>query len=101
MRTSSIWKAAVVVLALTCSAVGMKAQDRDNDAGPNDCASLPNHAALKTALDAATATETSGLNNQMWATIVDRSGILRRGSRCAVAWEPRDLRAEGEYGKFV
>src|ERR1700722_2968454 len=89
MRTSSMWKAAAVVLALTCSAVGIEAQDRENDAGPNDCASLPGHAALKTALDAATAAETSGLNNQMWATIVDRDGIV-----CAVAFSGVDRGAQ-------
>ena len=37
--------------------------------------------ALKAALVAATSTETSGLNNQMWGTIVDRNGIV-----CAVAF---------------
>jgi hypothetical protein len=39
------------------------------------------YAALRAALVAATATETSGLNNQMWGTIVDRDGIV-----CAVAF---------------
>jgi len=47
----------------------------------NGCQSLPNFSALQTALEAATATETSGLNNQMWATIVDRDGVV-----CAVAF---------------
>lgn len=46
-----------------------------------DCSSLPDHTALQTALKAATMAETSGLNNQMWATIVDRDGIV-----CAVAF---------------
>src|SRR6266568_4773885 len=50
-------------------------------AASNGCDSLPNYGALKAALDAATATETSGLNNQMWATIVDRDGVV-----CAVAF---------------
>jgi uncharacterized protein GlcG (DUF336 family) len=45
------------------------------------CAGLPGHAALKAALVTATATETSGLNNHMWATIVNRDGIV-----CAVAF---------------
>jgi uncharacterized protein GlcG (DUF336 family) len=74
----------------------MKAQGRDNDAGPNDCASLPNHAALKTALDAATATETSGLNNQMWATIVDRDGIV-----CAVAFSGADRGAQWPGSRVI
>jgi uncharacterized protein GlcG (DUF336 family) len=51
-------------------------------AGPNDsCGALPNYRALKAALDAATSAEASGLNNQMWATIVDRDGVV-----CAVAF---------------
>src|ERR1700691_2152578 len=45
------------------------------------CSSLPGHAALKAALEAATVAETSGLNNQMWGTIVDRDGVV-----CAVAF---------------
>ena len=50
-------------------------------ASNNGCDSLPNFSALKTALAAATSTEASGLNNQMWATIVDRDGVV-----CAVAF---------------
>lgn len=49
--------------------------------GPNRCGSLPGHAALKQALEAAVATEASGLNFEMWATIVDRDGVV-----CAVAF---------------
>ncbi|HUA59646.1 MAG TPA: hypothetical protein VML19_12885 [Verrucomicrobiae bacterium] len=65
-------------MAFTCSVAGIKAQ---TVTGPNSCASLPGYNALKAALDSATATETSGLNNQMWATIVDRDGVV-----CAVAY---------------
>lgn len=74
---------------LQCAALGLTlfvslaAADggRDGDFTSNNCKSLPNYAALKTALVSATATETSGLNNHMWATIVDRDGIV-----CAVAF---------------
>jgi uncharacterized protein GlcG (DUF336 family) len=45
------------------------------------CVNLPSFSALKNALTAATATETSGLNNQMWATLVNRDGVV-----CAVAF---------------
>lgn len=45
------------------------------------CAALPGFAALKNALASATAAETSGLNNQMWATLVDRDGVV-----CALAF---------------
>ena len=62
--------------------VSVAAADDDRDHGEgNNCKSLPGFTALKTALATATAAETSGLNNHMWATIVDRDGIV-----CAVAF---------------
>lgn len=55
---------------------------QNNDAGSDSgCFSLPGYQALKTALSKALAAENSGLNNQMWATIVDRQGIV-----CGVAY---------------
>ena len=51
----------------------------------NTCSSLPHHGTLKAALDKATAEEKSGLNNHMWATIVDRDGVV-----CAVAFSGTD-----------
>lgn len=74
-------KAAAVCAAVLTSAAAAMAQQASFFQGPNGCGSLPGYAALKSALDAATATEVSGLNNQMWATIVDRDGIV-----CAVAF---------------
>jgi uncharacterized protein GlcG (DUF336 family) len=47
----------------------------------SDCADLPNYSQLKAALIAATSAEASGLNNQMWGTIVNRDGIV-----CAVVF---------------
>ena len=70
--------ASLAILILFTDGV-VKAAD-EKPAG-NGCKSLPNFSALKSALDAATATETSGLNNQMWATVVDRDGVV-----CAVAF---------------
>lgn len=50
--------------------------------GPGQgCSNLPSYAALQNAIATATAAETSGLNNQMWATIVNRDGVV-----CAVAF---------------
>jgi len=45
------------------------------------CVGLPSQAQLKAALVNAVAVETSGLNFQMWATLVDRDGVV-----CAVAF---------------
>jgi uncharacterized protein GlcG (DUF336 family) len=66
----------VLTLALICTAATVNAGN-----GNNACKGLPDYNALKAALVAATAAETSGLNNQMWATIVDRDGVV-----CAVAF---------------
>lgn len=60
----------VAVLALT----GLSAQAKD-------CDGLPDHAALKKALTGARQEANGGLNLDMWATLVDRSGKV-----CAVAF---------------
>jgi uncharacterized protein GlcG (DUF336 family) len=72
---------------LSCACLGLTllvctaAADDGNHGDSSNCRNLPSFSALKTALASATATETSGLNNNMWATIVDRDGIV-----CAVAF---------------
>jgi len=68
--------AATFVVALTSFAGAASAQT---------CATLPDYNTLKTALAQATKDETSGLNNHMWATIVDRDGVV-----CAVAFSGKD-----------
>src|SRR5690348_17169922 len=55
----------------------------------SSCAGLPDQATLRSALVSAVAAESSGLNNQMWATIVDRDGIV-----CAVAFSGADRGAQ-------
>ncbi|MGZ4789923.1 MAG: GlcG/HbpS family heme-binding protein [Terriglobales bacterium] len=62
-----------LLLLITFGSALLLAQDH--------CKGLPSYTALQAALTAATATETSGLNNQMWATIVDRDGVV-----CAIAF---------------
>ena len=52
-----------------------------NDQDSDSCRNLPSFSVLKSALASATAAETSGLNNQMWATLVNRDGVV-----CAVAF---------------
>ena len=74
-----ILRAAFFPVLLFC--ITTLAQAADEKSGGNDCKSLPAYSALKSALDAATSTETSGLNNQMWATIVDKDGVV-----CAIAF---------------
>ena len=60
------------------------------------CSNLPTFSALQTALTTATATETSGLNNQMWATIVDRDGYV-----CAVAFSGANRGAQWPGSRVI
>jgi uncharacterized protein GlcG (DUF336 family) len=86
-----IFKAATAVVSLACGAGAAHASD-----GGDGCNNLPNHRALQAALAAATATETSGLNNQMWATIVDRDGVV-----CAVAFSGVDRGAQWPGSRVI
>jgi len=100
MRRESIHRTACRIAAVVVAAVSMSASAYAQAAG---CASLPKYAELKAALAAATSAETSGLNNQMWGTIVDRDGTVcavaftGKSPRFAMARKPRHRRAEGQY----
>ena len=61
-----------------------------------DCASLPNWSTLQNALKQAVAVETSGLDFQMWATLVDRDGIV-----CAVAFSGSDRGAQWPGSRVI
>jgi uncharacterized protein GlcG (DUF336 family) len=64
-------------------AVGLGACSDDNNnnsngaVGPEGSANLPTHDQLKAALDKAQAEDNKGFGLDMWATVVDRSGIVR------------------------
>jgi uncharacterized protein GlcG (DUF336 family) len=66
------------------------------DAQANQCGSLPAWAQLKSALATATQAETSGLNNQMWATIVDRDGVV-----CAIAFSGNDRTSQWPGSRVI
>ncbi|PYQ05137.1 MAG: hypothetical protein DMF83_16260 [Acidobacteria bacterium] len=70
-----------------------KADEGGSRAG---CRGLPTQPQLKAALEAAVQTETSGLNNHMWATIVNRDGIV-----CAVAFSGTDRSAEWPGSRVI
>jgi uncharacterized protein GlcG (DUF336 family) len=61
-----------------------------------NCGALPTQPTLKLALDAAVAAEGSGFNLQMWATIVDRDGIV-----CAVAFSGGDRGAQWPGSRVI
>src|SRR5438067_4292053 len=72
--------AVILVVAVACALAASSATQNTDDQGFS-CSNLPNFSALRNAIASATATETSGLNNQMWATLVNRDGVV-----CAVAF---------------
>jgi Haem degrading protein HbpS-like len=72
------------------------AADGKHDKSSVKCAGLPSHDDLRAALLSATATETSGLNNQMWATVVNRDGIV-----CAVAFSGVDRGAQWPGSRVI
>lgn len=92
LRKRLLYQTAALTAALTCSMGLLRAQGL----GINNCRDLPNYSALKAALAAATSTETSGLNNQMWGTVVDRDGVV-----CAVAFTGVDRGAQWPGSRVI
>jgi uncharacterized protein GlcG (DUF336 family) len=64
--------------------------------GASACAGLPAQAALKSALITAVVTETSGLDFEMWATIVNRDGVV-----CAVAFSGADRQSQWPGSRVI
>jgi uncharacterized protein GlcG (DUF336 family) len=95
--TLRMWIVAAMLLLVPAKATS--AQNNDNDRG-NDrnetCRSLPDYATLKAALDAAVSAEVTGFNLHMWATIVDRDGIV-----CAVAFSGTDRGAQWPGSRVI
>ena len=102
-RTSSVLRVAALGVALLSGGwVLAQSEIRGTQAanppsnGRAGCQGLPNHAQLKAALEAAVAAETSGLNNHMWATIVNRDGLV-----CAVAFSGTHRAAQWPASRVI
>jgi uncharacterized protein GlcG (DUF336 family) len=91
--TSRGTRVALVCAALVVPGIAGAAQPQPKKPS---CQGLPGHAALKAALDGAVAAETSGLNNHMWATIVNRDGVV-----CAVAFSGVDRSAQWPGSRVI
>jgi uncharacterized protein GlcG (DUF336 family) len=83
-----------MAIAAACVVLGAAPAFADDDTTP--CAGMPNHAALKAALISAVTAETSGLNLNMWGTIVDRDGNV-----CAVAYSGGTRRAQWTGSRVI
>src|SRR5437867_3033586 len=87
--------AVILVVAVACALAASSATQNADDQGFS-CSNLPNFSALKNALAAATAAEASGLNNNMWATIVNRDGVV-----CAVAFSGANRGAQWPGSRVI
>jgi uncharacterized protein GlcG (DUF336 family) len=83
---------AAALVALASSLVGVTTAQAQS----NNCANLPDNPTLKAALVAAVSAEKSGLTNQMWATIVDRDGIV-----CQVAFSGTNRGAQWPGSRVI
>jgi uncharacterized protein GlcG (DUF336 family) len=86
----------LVGVSLGFSAKGTPQHSDDQGQQGPGCAGLAGFAALKNALATATAAEMSGLNNQMWATLVDRDGVV-----CAVAFSGMNRGAQWPGSRVI
>lgn len=84
---------ALAVVIATAAAV--RAQG-PNNAPRADCRDLPTHDQLKAALGLARAAANGGLNLDMWATIVNRDGVV-----CAVAFTGTDRGAQWPGSRVI
>jgi len=93
-------KTSAIAIGLACMLVGPAtawADKGDDDHRASDaCSSLPDYGQLKAALAAAVTAETTGLDLNMWATIVDRDGIV-----CAVAFSGSDRGAQWPGSRVI
>lgn len=76
---------ALVTSALLCAVSSAAVRADFDDDNTSDCRGLPQHGVLKAALMAARAEANGGFNLDMWATVVNRDGVV-----CAVAFTGQD-----------
>ena len=62
----------------------------------NSCKGLPNYEQLKSALKSAVVADATGFNLNMWATVVDRDGVV-----CAVAFSGADRGAQWPGSRVI
>src|SRR5258705_3248920 len=82
--------------ALVGAVLGVSVPAGADGGSGSACDGLPGRAELRAALSAATAAETSGLNNHMWATVVSRDGIV-----CEVACSGTDRSSQWPGSRVI
>lgn len=66
----------IATVALTATSMSAFAVNENQNGTANDCSALPTYAALTTALETAMNTSNGGLDFDMWATVVNRFGVV-------------------------
>ncbi len=92
LATGAFAQSKGTVIFGTGSSTGQDASQGNSNA----CNGLPGQGPLKAALESAVSTEASGLNLHMWATIVDRDGVV-----CAVAFSGIDRRSQWPGSRVI
>jgi uncharacterized protein GlcG (DUF336 family) len=97
VRKAAFLVALIVLAIAVITRTSAKSADKDEEnSGKNACRDLPGYSALKKALDTAVSDEKTGLNLHMWATIVDRDGVV-----CAVAFSGVDRGAQWPGSRVI
>jgi uncharacterized protein GlcG (DUF336 family) len=96
MRMTASFRVSAILFGVMVLTPLVSIAKDDEGGGRSSCRGLPTFSQLKAALDAAVQTETSGLNNHMWATIVNRDGIV-----CAVAFSGTDRSAQWPGSRVI
>jgi uncharacterized protein GlcG (DUF336 family) len=89
-----LWSGRTIAIAIASLGLTAGVAWADDDSGP--CSGLPAWSALQSALTSAVIAETSGLGNQMWATLVDRDGNV-----CAVAFSGVNRAAQWPGSRII
>jgi len=83
-------------LAVALASLALAASATLVQAASSECAGLPSQSDLKTALIGAVAAETSGLDFDMWGTIVNRDGVV-----CAVAFSGANRQSQWPGSRVI
>jgi len=86
----------LVMLAATFLLVPAMVLAEDDDDNRAACKAMPGQAAVQDALNKAVFAETSGLNLHMWATLVNRDGVV-----CAVAFSGTNRGAQWPGSRVI
>lgn len=94
ITVSAAWIASIASMSLVAFCAPRAAADQAD--GGKGCNGLPSHTALKSALTAARNQTNGGFNLDMWATVVNRDGIV-----CAVAFTGADRGAQWPGSRII